>query len=710
MAKSGKNSNKKSSTPASRSRPAAADRRRVYKVGAFDVLMGRGGNTNNNRGNVFFRKVVVKHRYEYQHQTKAEKPRLIDQVIAAVQQAGGQFLVESGRNENNKAYYSTASYRDIRKKTAQALREKTHVRPLSEEPTKKDSPVLVKLKMPVRPAMDKKDHPSYRKLDPPPLQKHRVARRFTRSALRLSSDGPVTPSSNSRLMTNNREGVPSAFYKPIRATAISSKRASMDDAIDDNSSQKRHRLLDSPNDMAQDMKELLSIPLVISPMEMAETPSPPQKTSSKGPAAGAIMVSKEHNQVPCLEKRGEPSPPNGFLARMPPGRIMVQRKRILLPSSPALSSSDTPPRVNGENPISPPPIITPRVLPMQARGVLESVPEECAVNNVGNDTSPDLSRMLAEYESMSGGKNRPHHTSPTTSETSLFSLQTTTPSPNENSMSLDGLPVLGAQLAPHRSVRLVSEMLTTSLLQGKMVEEVAPSSSASKLLLKQHRDSFEVGFLPIHPHTEALAGSPTPPIKAMHNLSLREGSPAPMAMFASRSPSGYGSNPTGGMAVLPHLDYLSTPSNMQVSPNHHPLHQLSSIHSQATGHSHTEWKISPLIPLDPSSFGKDRQDNDSSIDKPHKKAKTSKILKFNDDDPNSPLHSQHQKIDSQIIMYKTPERNHPACVEIRTRRILDVTGQATQPTCSEDAPAARLPLESDVSDGTRASSTRRVSL
>lgn len=61
-----------------------------------DVLCGRGGGTNNQRGNIRFRDLVAAHMIQYRNASRKEKPVITQTVVKIVQARGGRFLKRKG--------------------------------------------------------------------------------------------------------------------------------------------------------------------------------------------------------------------------------------------------------------------------------------------------------------------------------------------------------------------------------------------------------------------------------------------------------------------------------------------------------------------------------------------------------------------------------------------------------------------------------------
>jgi len=83
-----------------------------------DVLLGRGGMTNNHTGNQDYRKLVEDTKPMYKDATKAGKTKISELVVQYIQAKGGRFLKYSSDK------WVVVSAEEARKKTSQALREK----------------------------------------------------------------------------------------------------------------------------------------------------------------------------------------------------------------------------------------------------------------------------------------------------------------------------------------------------------------------------------------------------------------------------------------------------------------------------------------------------------------------------------------------------------------------------------------------------------
>ena len=92
----------------------------ITTLGEHDVLLGRGGLTNTNPGNVSFRALVNKHRVHYQLAPKGDKGALGRYLTNYVRAMGGRFLSKASKDADS--WYDVGD--DIAaKKCAQALRE-----------------------------------------------------------------------------------------------------------------------------------------------------------------------------------------------------------------------------------------------------------------------------------------------------------------------------------------------------------------------------------------------------------------------------------------------------------------------------------------------------------------------------------------------------------------------------------------------------------
>ena len=94
----------------------------IKKPGVHDVIMGRGGGTNHNPGNIKYRRIVEDTKHSYKTAARPEKPLIATKVVSDWRALNppGRFI---------KLDKKTGLYNDIgdaaaREKTAQALREK----------------------------------------------------------------------------------------------------------------------------------------------------------------------------------------------------------------------------------------------------------------------------------------------------------------------------------------------------------------------------------------------------------------------------------------------------------------------------------------------------------------------------------------------------------------------------------------------------------
>ena len=68
----------------------------VSKLNDNDVLCGRGGGTNNQRGNIRFRDLVAAHMVQYRNASRKEKPVITQTIVQIVRERGGRFLKRKG--------------------------------------------------------------------------------------------------------------------------------------------------------------------------------------------------------------------------------------------------------------------------------------------------------------------------------------------------------------------------------------------------------------------------------------------------------------------------------------------------------------------------------------------------------------------------------------------------------------------------------------
>jgi hypothetical protein len=106
----------------------------ITKPGEHDVLLGRGGGTNNHCGNVRFRKLVNEHKMRYLACSKVDKPKVARDVVALWRklEPPGRFLAR--KDETKRGPGSVKSLDNVwyevgdkkaREKASQCLRERT---------------------------------------------------------------------------------------------------------------------------------------------------------------------------------------------------------------------------------------------------------------------------------------------------------------------------------------------------------------------------------------------------------------------------------------------------------------------------------------------------------------------------------------------------------------------------------------------------------
>jgi hypothetical protein len=103
---------------------AEASQIQAMNIGTNDVLLGRGGATNNHGGNQRFRLLVAEHQREYLEARKHDKVIIARRIVALVHAEGGRFL----QNGATKDQWVEVTEKRAQEKTSQALREGLDVR------------------------------------------------------------------------------------------------------------------------------------------------------------------------------------------------------------------------------------------------------------------------------------------------------------------------------------------------------------------------------------------------------------------------------------------------------------------------------------------------------------------------------------------------------------------------------------------------------
>lgn len=93
-------------------------------IRAADVLLGRGGATNNNPGNVNFREIISSRQLKYLDAKKKDKKLIALECVETVAAKGGRFLK---RDDVSGTWVEVAQAQAV-KKASQALREGLDVR------------------------------------------------------------------------------------------------------------------------------------------------------------------------------------------------------------------------------------------------------------------------------------------------------------------------------------------------------------------------------------------------------------------------------------------------------------------------------------------------------------------------------------------------------------------------------------------------------
>lgn len=100
----------------------------IPRPGPNDVLLGRGGGTNNHTGNIQFRKLINEYKMQYFSSSKVEKPKVARLVVEqwSKQSPPGRFLsrVDEGKKAKVALWYEVSD-KKAREKASQCLRERT---------------------------------------------------------------------------------------------------------------------------------------------------------------------------------------------------------------------------------------------------------------------------------------------------------------------------------------------------------------------------------------------------------------------------------------------------------------------------------------------------------------------------------------------------------------------------------------------------------
>lgn len=110
------------------------DNTHIVKPGLHDVLLGRGGGTNNHCGNIKFRKLVNEHKLRYLACSKIEKPKVAREVVGIWRKLDppGRFLARvddkkrgpGSVKDTSNVWYEVGD-KKAREKASQCLRERT---------------------------------------------------------------------------------------------------------------------------------------------------------------------------------------------------------------------------------------------------------------------------------------------------------------------------------------------------------------------------------------------------------------------------------------------------------------------------------------------------------------------------------------------------------------------------------------------------------
>ena len=99
----------------------------IKKPGVHDVIMGRGGGTNHNPGNIKYRRIVEDMKSSYKSAARPDKPRIAMKVVTDWRALNppGRFI----QLDKKTGLYNDIGDAAVKEKTTQALREKHQNRP-----------------------------------------------------------------------------------------------------------------------------------------------------------------------------------------------------------------------------------------------------------------------------------------------------------------------------------------------------------------------------------------------------------------------------------------------------------------------------------------------------------------------------------------------------------------------------------------------------
>ena len=181
----------------------------ITKPGPHDVLLGRGGGTNNHFGNVKFRKLVNEHKMRYLACSKVDKPKVAREVVEIWRKMSppGRFLAR--KDESKKGPGSVKDSNNVwlevgdkkaREKASQCLRERTpDVLPYIKQLRQQQDQMTEQGVSLVQQQLQMHQHVNGGidgdpKFNSPGMMNHAVAGRPSASALARRGSLPVVPS------------------------------------------------------------------------------------------------------------------------------------------------------------------------------------------------------------------------------------------------------------------------------------------------------------------------------------------------------------------------------------------------------------------------------------------------------------------------------------------------------------------------------------
>ena len=199
----------------------------ITKPGLHDVLLGRGGGTNNHSGNIKFRKLVNEHKMRYLACSKVEKPKVARQVVILWRKLDppGRFLARKDETKRGPGSVKASDNvwfevgdKKAREKASQCLRERTpDVLPYIKHLREQQNAITEQGVSMVQMQMQQREQQHQVHISPPRNNQHMGMMGHTMASSNNTNNNNMHASPNPAYSNPNFE---SAMASPVRRASI----------------------------------------------------------------------------------------------------------------------------------------------------------------------------------------------------------------------------------------------------------------------------------------------------------------------------------------------------------------------------------------------------------------------------------------------------------------------------------------------------------